>query len=225
MDAALVTTIEKEADRSASALFGLACGYACYTWFASRAHEPVLGVEAVAAFVLGYLLSLRALRSIGPEQRKVPVPIFDVREVEPMAPVEGSLLGRVRPAAERPVAERPVAEEADAVAEAPVSLDEPLVETKAQVVEPPAIDPAEIFEDFGAADSSELELTDPVEAKIEAAEDSRVVHLFDPASMTGPEEMMARIDRHLEGQTSAAQSAEAAQALHEALAELRRSIR
>jgi hypothetical protein len=224
MDAASITRIEKGVDRSASALFGLACGYACYAWFAARSQEPMLGVEAAAAFVLGYLLSLRALGSIQPEPRKVPVPIFDVREVEPMAPVERPVLERVRPAAERPAAE-----EADAVAEPPVSVDKPILETIAQVVdapvEPAAIEPAEPSEHFGAADSTELELTDPVEPPVEGPQESRVVHLFDPASMPSAEEMMARIDRHLDGQTSAAQSADAAQALHEALAELRRSIR
>ena len=199
MDAASITRIEKGVDRSASALFGLACGYAAYAWFAARSQEPILGVEAAAAFVLGYLLSLRALSSIQPEPRKVPVPIFDVREVEPMAPVERPVLERVRPAAERPAAE-----EADAVAEPPVSVDEPILEAIAQVVdapvEPPAIEPAEPFEDFGAADSTELELTDAVEPKIEAPKDSRVVHLLDRASMPTAEEMKARIDRHLEGQ-------------------------
>jgi hypothetical protein len=43
--------------------------------------------------------------------------------------------------------------------------------------------------------------------------------------MPSPEEMISRIDRHLEGGASAAQSADAAEALHQALAELRRSIR
>lgn len=250
MDAASITKIEKGVERSASALFGLACGYAAYAWLAGRTQEPILGLEAATAFALGYLLSLRGLSSIQPEPRKVPVSIFDVRDVEPMAPVERPLLERVRPAAERPIPE-----EAETVVEAP-TLEEPEVEARPELevdpiaytpgveeffepAEPAAPDPVAPGEAFGAADSTQLELTDTVEPEIdtpvvpfapevgahEAPQDARVVHLFDPASMPTPEEMIARIDRHLESQPSAAQSADAAQALHEALAELRRSIR
>ena len=250
MDAASITKIEKGVDRSASVLFGLACGYAAYAWFASRSQEPVLGLEAAAAFVLGYVLSLRGLSSIQPQPRKVPVPIFDVREVEPMAPVERPVLERVRSAAERPMSEEaeavaeataaaePVAEAAFAPEVEPVA-ETPVVQAAEEFFEPAVIAPAEPAEEFGAADSTELELTDTAEPDIEAPivpfaseigsdeapQDSRVVHLFDPASMPTPEEMLSRIDRHLEGQPSAAQSADAAQALHQALAELRRSIR
>jgi hypothetical protein len=68
-----------------------------------------------------------------------------------------------------------------------------------------------------------LELDD-VLARI--GEDSRVVRLFDPAAMPTPGEMKSRIDRHLDGQAATdGQSAEAAQALHEALAQLRRNVR
>ena len=55
--------------------------------------------------------------------------------------------------------------------------------------------------------------------------DSRVVRLFDPAAMPTAGELKSRIDRHLDVESSAAQSSDAAQALHDALAELRRSIR
>lgn len=258
MDAASITRIEKSVDRSASALFGLACGYAAYAWFAGRAQEPVLGMEAGGAFVLGWLLSLRALSAIKPQPRKVPVPIFDVREVEPMAPVERPVLQRVRPAAERPIPEEaePAAEgsptPAEPIAETPLAQDQsvveaalpddaesvaetPMTDTVETSNEPTAVEVAEPVEQFGAADSLEFELNVPIEPETESQQassgddederDSRVVHLFDPASMPTPEEMISRIDRHLEGQPSAAQSANAAQALHEALAELRRSIR
>ncbi len=272
MDAASITRIEKGVDRSASALFGLACGYAAYAWFAGRAQEPVLGLEAAAAFVLGYVLSMRGLGSIHPEPRKVPVSIFDVREVEPMAPVERPAVERVRTSAERAVAKeaQPVAETpvtiaetmaetpvtpAEPVAEMPIAPNQPLAETaipreaepvaegpitqpvEASIGAPP--EPAEPVEEFGAADSLELELNDAAEREVESppassdpeigvdegARGARVVHLFDPASMPTPEEMISRIDQHLEGHPSAAQSADAAQALHQALAELRRSIR
>jgi hypothetical protein len=231
MDAASVTRIEKGVDRSASALLGLACGYAAYAWFGGRTHGPVLGLEVAAACALGYLLSLKGLSSIRPEPRKLPVPIFDVREVEPMPSIE--LLQRVRSAAERPApevepaTEVPVIEE---VSETPAVREAEAPVEAAQQAEPEA--------QPDVVDSAEMNLGDPApQADIESLETpfvpeadrdedhGRVVHLFDPAAMPTPEEMISRIDRHLEGHTSAAQSADAAQALHEALAELRRSIR
>jgi hypothetical protein len=54
----------------------------------------------------------------------------------------------------------------------------------------------------------------------ELGSDSRVVRLFDPAAMPSPAELSARIDRHLDPAP-----ADASEALHEALAELRRSLR
>jgi hypothetical protein len=56
-------------------------------------------------------------------------------------------------------------------------------------------------------------------------EDSRVVRLFDPSAMPTPGQLRAQVDRHL-GQARAANSAsDASAALHEALAELRLSLR
>lgn len=55
--------------------------------------------------------------------------------------------------------------------------------------------------------------------------DSRVVRLFDPAAMPTPGQLHARIDRHLAGSDPATPSPDASQALHQALADLRRSLR
>lgn len=54
---------------------------------------------------------------------------------------------------------------------------------------------------------------------------SRVVRLFDPASTPSPGQLNARIEQHLRDGTSQAAPLDASQALHEALAELRRSLR
>jgi hypothetical protein len=51
---------------------------------------------------------------------------------------------------------------------------------------------------------------------------SRVVRLFDRAAMPTPSELKSRIDRHLE--TAPDRNADASHALHEALADLRRSL-
>ncbi len=57
------------------------------------------------------------------------------------------------------------------------------------------------------------------------APDSRVVRLFDPAAMLTPGQLHDRIDRHLSGSGLPAASPDASQALHQALADLRRSLR
>ena len=56
-------------------------------------------------------------------------------------------------------------------------------------------------------------------------EGSRVVRLFDPSAMPTPGELKARIDRHLDGPDDPLLSPDASKALHEALSELRRTLR
>jgi hypothetical protein len=80
-----------------------------------------------------------------------------------------------------------------------------------------------------ATQSTEDELIlDDILAKL--GPDSRVVRLFDRAAMPTAGELNARIERHLRGDAAAVpppaiEPADASQALHEALAELRRSMR
>jgi len=59
----------------------------------------------------------------------------------------------------------------------------------------------------------------------ELPDNSRVVRLFDPAAMPTPGQLHTRIDRHLAGSDSSTASPDASQALHQALADLRRSLR
>jgi hypothetical protein len=60
----------------------------------------------------------------------------------------------------------------------------------------------------------------------EIGPDARVVRLFDPKSMPTPAQLKARIDSHLgQGSTPHAAPSDASQALSEALAQLRRSLR
>jgi len=186
MQSASVIRIEKNVDRAASALFALACGYAAGLWFAGELPKPVLGVAAVAAAAFAYLLSSRMLGAVHPELLRSPVPIFDVREVEPMDPGEFFPVNGAEPA-----------------------------------------DPAELL----LTDRVELDpktgeeplLLDDILAELES--NSRVVRLFDPSAMPTAGEPKSSIDSHLDSEVSAAQSHEAAQALHDALAELRRSLR
>jgi hypothetical protein len=71
--------------------------------------------------------------------------------------------------------------------------------------------------------TSELLVLDNILDKL--GPDSRVVRLFDPAAMPSPGQLDARIERHLRDGTSQAAPPDASQALHEALADLRRSLR
>jgi hypothetical protein len=58
----------------------------------------------------------------------------------------------------------------------------------------------------------------------ELGPESRVVRLFDPAAMPSPRQLNARIEQHLRDGVSEAAPPDASQALHDALAELRRSL-
>ena len=55
--------------------------------------------------------------------------------------------------------------------------------------------------------------------------DSRVVRLFDVAAMPTAGQLQARIERHLKGDSPQPAPADATDALHQALADLRRSLR
>lgn len=84
----------------------------------------------------------------------------------------------------------------------------------------------------------ELLLTERYQAPVETAQeplelddvlaeidpDSRVVRLFDPGAVSNPGQLKERVDRHLRRRSATPQD-DATEALHEALAELRRSIR
>ena len=79
---------------------------------------------------------------------------------------------------------------------------------------------------FDAGDRSEHvdELVlDDVLAKLEDL--SRVVRLFDASAMPSPGELKSRIDRHLDGASPSSPPPDASQALHDALSELRRTLR
>jgi hypothetical protein len=163
-----VARIEKLADCAASALLALACGFAASQWLAGTAGRlPASAAIAAAA----YLLSVRLLGSIQPRHRRLSVPIFDVRELEPIGPEELLLTERV---------------------------DQPSRGTDPLVLD-------DILAELGP--------------------DSRVVRLFDPSSMPTAGDLRLRIEKHLDPEAAGARSLDAAQALHDALAELRRSIR
>jgi hypothetical protein len=81
------------------------------------------------------------------------------------------------------------------------------------------------FRPMAASEADELVLDDIL---AELGPESRVVRLFDRAAMPTPGQLNDRIERHLRGapsqQAQRPQPADASEALHEALAELRRSL-
>ena len=108
------------------------------------------------------------------------------------------------------------------------------IQPSARLRRVPIFDVREI--DDMPADEEPLELVDMLKPRVEEpldlddilaelGSDARVVRLFDPAAMPTPGEFKDRIDDHLDDTPGGARSADAAQALHDALAELRRSLR
>lgn len=182
MQAGSVTAIEKNVDRAASALFAMAAGFAGHAWFVLYSTHPVQWAETAALAALAYLLCVRALGLVQTEPRRLPVPVFDVRQIDAPEPEELLLTETLEPA--ELLLTDPV--EKGAIADEPLVLDDILAE-----LEP----------------------------------DSRVVRLFDPAAMPTPGQLNDRIERHLVRDAPPGSFPDASQALHDALAELRRSLR
>lgn len=88
------------------------------------------------------------------------------------------------------------------------AIEQAAAKSPATIPEPPADEPL-VLDDILA----------------EIGPDARVVRLFDPSAMPTPGQLRARIDRHLEDCDPTAGLVDASQALYDALAELRRSLR
>jgi hypothetical protein len=73
------------------------------------------------------------------------------------------------------------------------------------------------------AEADEALVLDDVLARLD--DGSRVVRLFDPAAMPTPGQLQSRIDRHLASPGSSGAVPDATRELHDALAELRRTLR
>ena len=174
MDAGTVIRMERNVDRAASALLAVAAAYAAYSLLMPVSTATVGWAETGGVAAVSYLLSRRLLNTIGPRAAKLPVAVFDVREID--------------------------AVEANQPAELLLT---------------------DVFQPVARATDEALVLDDIL---AELGPDSRVVRLFDPAAMPTAGQLKARIDRHLAGEASAASASDASAALHEALADLRRSL-
>jgi len=203
MRAMAISKAEQNVDRAASAVFAGACAYAAYVGLGLTYRMPMLGAAAGVVAIAGYLLTVRALGAIEPEARAAPLSVFDLREFDGMQPDELLLIESRFPG-------ELVLSESDRLPDNPFERAERL-----------------LLEHYKAAEQVEPEpgageplLLDDILAEL--GPDSRVVRLFDPEAMPTPGQLKSRIDSHLEpGQ----EYPDAGQALHDALADLRRSIR
>jgi hypothetical protein len=87
MDAAIARRIERNVDRGASALFAGAAAYCTYGALSPIIAQPILGAYCGGAAALAYVLTVRGLILMGAGQQRHPVPVFDLRKIDPMPPM------------------------------------------------------------------------------------------------------------------------------------------
>jgi hypothetical protein len=196
MDAGKIERIETNVERAASATFAGAIGYAVYGLAAGGLAQPQRGICAAGAAMVAYVLCSGVLGAVTPRKPKFAVPIFDVRHLE---------------------AGEPLLTKADQLTndELPLSesdqrLEEELLLTDADRLEP-------------CSTHADPLILDDILAEI--GPDARVVRLFDRRAMPTPGQLKSRIDCHLDQGSPKSGASDASQALSDALAELRRSLR
>ena len=208
MDAAQIERIETNVERAASAIFAGAAGCAVYALARSALAPPQAGIGAVVAAVFGYVLCNGALGVVTPRKPRFAVPVFDLREID----ADELLLT----SAHRVTNDELVLTESDRLDGNELILSDSdrlagieLLLTDADRLHAPA-------------DAEPLVLDDLL---AELGSDSRVVRLFDRKAMPTPGQLKSRIDDHLEQGERRSGASDASQALSDALAELRRSLR
>ena len=210
MDAGLIDRIETNVELGAAGLFAGAVGYAVYLWFGAGALQLELLAYAGAAAILAFLLCGRVMQAIAARKPKYPIPIFDLRQVDDFGELLLSEHDRVGPANELLLTDDDrlhdvlVLDDADRVQDELVLTDEDRLKPSLQ------------------DHDGMLELDDIL---AEIGSDARVVRLFDRKAMPTPGQLKSRIDSHLEQGHVAGCAPDASQALSDALAELRRSLR
>lgn len=198
MNAGLIDRIETNVERAASAIFAGAVGYAAYGLLGGIVPLPELAACAAAAAIIANLLCTRTLAAASRRRVQHRVPVFDVRDIEP-----------------------------EAMDELVLSDSDRLPDTAELVLsDSDRLNPDELL----LADSDRLQpgSHDPLvldDILAELGPDSRVVRLFDRKAMPTPGQLKRRIDSHLEEGSGVAGGPDASQALSDALAELRRSLR
>ena len=212
----MVNRIEAGVETGAATLFAGAVGFCAWRALDLAAALPVHAALAAGLGAGAFVRCRCALKSFGNDQRHYRVPGFDLCAVEQLGPDELLLTDADR----LPDGPAAAAEDDD------VLLLEDVVARTAPDSAPK--DDALLLEDVVArtapdsAPKDDALLLDDVLADL--GPDSRVVRLFDAASMPTPGQLKERIDRHLGGLHPAAPP-DASQALYDALAELRLGLR
>jgi hypothetical protein len=192
----MVNRIEAGVETGAATLFAGAVGFCAWRALDLAAALPVHAALAAGLGAGAFVRCRCALKSFGNDQRHYRVPGFDLCAVEQLGPDELLLT------------------DADRLPDGPAAAAED--------------DDVLLLEDVVArtapdsAPKDDALLLDDVLADL--GPDSRVVRLFDAASMPTPGQLKERIDRHLGGLHPAAPP-DASQALYDALAELRLGLR
>jgi len=203
MNAILTEQIEMNVERGAAAVFAGAVGFAFYGAFGDIPLQPELGVGIGVAAVIAYFLSRSALQTVAQREKPFSLRAFDVREIET---IDDALL----------------LTEADRIGGSELVLTDRIGSTELVLTEGDRVQAGELLlTERATADDEPLELRDILH---ELRPDARVVRLFDRKAMPTPGQLKSRIDSHLE-QGAARPLSDASQALSDALAELRRSLR
>jgi len=204
MDARLIDRIEKNMERGASALLAGAVGFAACMMLRAWVDQSEVAACTVASVAVAYLLTRSALNIAGRKPR-LAVPVFDLRQFDTSD--SGELL------LTQPMEDEPLLTDAKLHDELVLTdaerLGDELVLTQADRVAPTRSEGPLVLDDI----LSEL------------GPDSRVVRLFDRKAMPTPGQLKSRIDSHLGQGSAPAGASDASQALADALAELRRSLR
>ena len=165
------------------------------SWSWLRVLTPEPWTYVAAAGVLAALVCFHSMRMVAADRRRMHVPVFNVWDIEPEL-------------------DELFLTDADRIGSAELVLTDAermnageLLLTDADQVSRP---------------TGPLELDDIL---AELGPDSRVVRLFDPKTMPTAGQLKVRIDHHLGRGRPQAPLSDASQALSEALAELRRSLR
>lgn len=214
MNANQIDRIETGAERCASALFAAAIGYAAYEWLAGLGlHSPLAAYAlATALAVAACLLCNAALTRLEKRAPRLRVPVFDLREFDAFGPDElllNETLGGELVLTDTVDDELLLTERIDDALLLTERVDDALLLTEA--------------DRLPAAASGDPLVLDDVLAAI--GPESRVVRLFDRTAMPTPGQLQVRIDDHLGQGSAAADPMDASQALSDALAELKRSLR
>ena len=212
MDAAQIDRIETNVQLAASAIFAGAVAYAACILLSSAFAGLELGVFAALGAMVAYLLCRAALQRFGSARPRFEVAIFDVRDIEPSWNRSELLLT-----------------DADRLSSAELLLTDSdrLGSGELVLTEADRFEPDELLltsaDRLNAPAHAEPFVLDDILAEL--GPESRVVRLFDRKAMPTPGQLKSRIDDHLGQEERRSGACDASQALSDALAELRRSLR